>query len=165
MTEEELQKLKQRAEEAARDELLYAEHLWQQGYLRGLLYAVAVCGTTRPLPEWAADGLTLVLHELDIGKEGVKYEVDCGRERIKYGGRAFREKSRKHDKRWDMVKRLRKEGVKWDAVYQEAAKRLSDSDHSAGADAVRKSYQRINRIRKSYQQMKSRSQKGTSPSE
>jgi hypothetical protein len=174
MMEEELQKLSQTAAEIERDHLLYAEHLWQEGYLRGLIYALAVCGTTRPLPEWAADGLTVVLHELDIGKDGIKFELDSGRERIKYGGQALREKHRKHEERWSLVtealkclRSLSKEEFKqfkqrynyedkdiWAVAYAEASKILFHRKRGVGADAVEKSYKRVQRAQKKFLRMR-----------
>ncbi|HEY9080484.1 hypothetical protein [Magnetovibrio sp.] len=87
-------------------------------------------------PEWAIEGALAVVGErlkfgFTIGK-GAK-----GNELSNY------QKNMSHFRRWQVVQRLRSQGIKWDDVFIKATKYLKDTFAEAGPSAIQKSYSRV----------------------
>jgi len=88
----------------------------------------------QPPPEWAMEGALRVIGD-----------------RLKFGFKkgATRNELRdyvmamKHYHRWQLVKKLLRNGVVWTKVFLEAEKHLADTNDSVKEEAIKKSYKRV----------------------
>ena len=107
------------------------------GVLAALFDAIFLAKESKqPPPEWVLDGALKVIGDrlkagLKIGKgtkgnESAKYEIEMN-----------------HYHRWRTIKILRRKGVKWTKVYDEAEKLLAGTLGSVKAGMIKKSYKMV----------------------
>jgi hypothetical protein len=101
--------------------LSFLEEAWEEGAKEAVALAVSLCSSNKqPPPSWVALAVACLVSP--------RYQHDMV-----------------HVRRWHLVRILRAEGIPWRDVYEEASKRLAEEGAGCPPNAIRESYENVQR--------------------